>query len=272
MVADIDSFSPSSRKPREVVDSWLSLGIPLHIIEPVPVTTAQFCLAHDKDYVAGVLACRIENGFGNKSQAVADSLPWTSGAMLSAARKAIENGQVAVAPVSGFHHACYSAGGAYCSLNGLMVCAAVMLNEGRVARVGILDLDQHFADGTESILTELRLKDVVLHFTAGRNWYKSSQAKIFLEMLPDMVQAFEGCDVLLYLAGADVHVSDPLGGWMNTAQIFERDKIVFETARRIGLPTCFNLGGGYQSPLRKVLDLHDNTLRACANSYVTKET
>lgn len=267
MVADIASFSPSASKPIHVVESWLRLGIPLHIMEPQPITKAQFYLAHDKGYVDGVLGCRIENGFGSISESVAGSLPWTSGAMLSAAREAIDNGYVAVAPVSGFHHACYDTGGAFCTFNGLMVATAVLLNEGIVKRVAILDLDQHFGDGTEDIIEVLRLQDVVLHFSAGRNWHHRRQAKTFLAMLPDMVEAFGGCDVLLFNAGVDSHVADPLGGWMTTAQLFERDSIVFETARRLCLPVVFALAGGYQSPLRRVLDLHDHTLQACAGTF-----
>ena len=48
----------------------------------------------------------------------------------------------------------------------------------------------------------------------------------------------------------------------------ERDRIVFETAHRIGLPVAWNLAGGYQTPLRRVLDIHDNTLRACARVFM----
>lgn len=268
MVVDVASFSPSAGKPREVMSSWRELGIPMAVRVPVPVTVDQFCLAHDRAYVEGVLACRINNGFGNKSRAVADSLPWTSGVMLSAAREAIENGLVAVAPVSGFHHAGYSAGGDYCSLNGNLVTAAVLLDEGIVKRVGILDLDTHWGNGSDDIIRKLRLESRVLHYSAGAKWYKPSQAEIFLRILPSIVESFAECDVLLYQAGADPHIDDPLGGWMSTAQLAERDQIVFETARRISLPIAWCLAGGYQTPLRRVLDVHDNTMRACAKAFM----
>lgn len=272
MTVTVDSFSPSAGKPREVVDSWLKLGIPLNIIEPVPVSVEQLYLAHDKDYVDSILSCRIENGFGNRSKEVAVTLPWTNGAMLCAAREAIENGAVAVAPCSGYHHACYNHGEAYCTFNGLMIAAAVLLHEGRVARVGILDLDMHYGNGTDDIRQHLKLTAQVPHFSAGRNWYQPKQAKIFLKMLPELVEAFSSCNLLLYNAGVDSHLNDPLGGWLSTEELYERDRIVFEVAHRIKLPVAFALAGGYQEPLRLVLDLHDNTLRACANSYVTKET
>ena len=30
----------------------------------------------------------------------------------------------------------------------------------------------------------------------------------------------------------------------------------------MGVPVAWNLAGGYQAPIRKVLDIHDNTARA----------
>ena len=55
---------------------------------------------------------------------------------------------------------------------------------------------------------------------------------------------------------------------MTTQQLMQRDSIVFETARQIGLPVAWCLGGGYQVPLRKVLAIHDNTLKACASAFL----
>jgi acetoin utilization deacetylase AcuC-like enzyme len=269
MVADIESFSPSAGKPRNVVLSWQALGVSLRIISPQAVSVDQFCLAHDRDYVEGILACHTSNGFSNKSLAVADALPWTSGAMLSAAREAMVNGRVAVAPCSGFHHASHDRCHGFCTFNGLMVTAAALLHEGHVARVGILDCDTHYGDGTEDIRRTLHLEAHVPHYTIGATWHRPDQAQQFLRTLPSIVESFSGCDVLLYQAGADPHVDDPLGGWLTTAQLAERDRIVFETAHRIRLPIAWNLAGGYQTPLRRVLDIHDNTLRACALVFVT---
>jgi acetoin utilization deacetylase AcuC-like enzyme len=89
MVADSGSFSPSAHKPREVVQSWQALGLPLEFVEPEGVTIDQLALAHDRSFVENVLSCQCNNGFGNRSLAVAASLPFTSGAMLAATRSAI---------------------------------------------------------------------------------------------------------------------------------------------------------------------------------------
>jgi len=139
MVADAASYSPSAAKPRAVLAAWEALGLPLTRIEPEPVSPAQLALAHDADYVARVLACQTENGFGNRLPAVARSLPYTSGAMLAAAQEALRNGRVAVAPCSGFHHAGYGFGGGFCTFNGLMVTAMSLLKDMQFDRIGILD-------------------------------------------------------------------------------------------------------------------------------------
>jgi len=81
------------------------------------------------------------------------------------------------------------------------------------------------------------------------------------------MRRFAGCDLLLYQAGADPHVNDPLGGWLTTEQLRERDRRVFTTCRDMRLPIAWNLAGGYQTNLRKVLDIHDNTMLECLGAY-----
>lgn len=266
MLADADSFSPSASKPADVLESWHALGVPMEVRESAAVSDAELCLAHDPGYVHDVLMGVEENGFGTRDLAVARSLPYTSGVMLAAAREAISNGKVAVAPCSGFHHAGYDSARGFCTFNGLIVTAQVLKDAGEAKRVGILDFDQHEGDGTDSIIEHLDLRHVE-HYTAGRRFYKSVQAAEFLALIPSVVDAMADCDVILYQAGADPHVDDPLGGWLTTAQLAERDRTVFLAAQAVGVPVAWNLAGGYQSPLRRVLDIHDNTMLACWQVY-----
>ena len=273
MVADSGSFSPSASKPEWVVQAWLALDLPLEIVEPDPATREQFALAHDRAFVDGVLDGRIANGFGNRSPAVAASLPYTSGAMLSAARAAIDGARcaapfagVAAAPCSGFHHAGYGHAAGFCTFNGLMVAACVVKQEGRAERVGILDFDEHYGDGTDDIVERLGAEWVV-HYTAGRHWRSPAQAERFLAQIPAIVETMADCDVVLYQAGADPHVDDPLGGWLTTDQLRRRDRAVFEACRRLGLPVAWNLAGGYQEDRRRIVEIHVNTMRECAEVY-----
>lgn len=263
LVADAKSFSPSPHKPALAVASWRALDIPIRIIEPTAATIVELSLAHDPLYVRGVLSCEIANGFGNKLPAVAVSLPFTTGAFVEAAREAVSNGKVAVAPVSGFHHACYGHGGGFCTFNGLVVAAQVLKKEGLVKKVGILDFDQHYGNGTVDIIDKLNLQEWLLHYTAASEYSRPSQAEAFLKRIPELVSRFADCDVILYQAGADPHIDDPLGGWLTAEQLAERDYLVFKNAKLLGIPIAWNLAGGYQNDLRAVLDIHDNTLRAC---------
>ncbi len=269
MVAETDSFSPSAAKPRAAVDSWLKLEIPLDIHAPMPASVEDIARAHFPAYVDAVLSCRSENGFGNCSEEVAKSLPYTSGAMLAAARESLRNGRVAVAPCSGFHHAGYAHGAGFCTFNGLMITAMALHASGEAKRVGILDFDQHYGDGTDHIIDRLKIS-WIKHYSAGRHYHFPVEAKRFLSSIPGLVVRMKDCDVILFQAGADPHIDDPLGGWLATDQLYERDLLVFEAAAEMGIPVAWNLAGGYQTPLRKVLKIHDNTIRACTSVHLNR--
>lgn len=271
MVADANSYSPSAGKPAQVMDSWADLGMPLDIVAPTPVSVDQLSLAHDRAFVEGVLSGNIKNGFGNTLPSVSASLPYTSGVMLSATRAALANQWGAIAPCSGFHHAGYDHAGGYCTFNGLMVTAAVLLAEGKAHKIGILDCDQHWGDGTQDIIDRQHLADRVVHYTPCRSFGRPQRAEAFLAMLPQLLMAFADCDLVLYQAGADPHIDDPLGGWLTTAQLYRRDARVFEGLRQMCVPVAWNLAGGYQrdeaGTIRPVLTIHDNTLRAFAETW-----
>ena len=260
-----ESTSPSPRKPALVVADWIEQGLPIRIVEPLPASREQIALAHAPAYVDGILNCELMNGFRGRQKEVADSLPWTCGSLLSAARGALGNGLVACSPSSGFHHAGYESGYGYCTFNGLMVAALALKAEGKVQRVGILDCDQHYGDGTAEIMATLNI-DWIQH--VSQEHWNPDEAGPFMAGLPEVVRSFAGCDLLIYQAGADPHINDPLGGFLSTKELVERDRIVFSLAKTIGVPVVWNLAGGYQEPLSRVLDIHRNTLFACAAEYV----
>lgn len=267
MVARTESFSPSAAKPEATVASWQRGGLSIRILSPEPVTVAQYSLAHSPRHVAAILAGKADNGFNNRSPEVAAALPYTTGALLSAARHVLVHGGFAAAPCSGMHHARYSSVGGYCTFNGLMVTACVLRAEGLVSRVGILDFDMHYGDGTDEIITRLKARDWVRHFTAGRYYDDEEQAQEFLARIPEIARSMRDCDVVLYQAGADPHVDDPLGGWLTTEQLRLRDAAVFAAFHELGVPVVWNLAGGYQverdGSIPKLLEIHDNTAVEC---------
>ena len=262
-VPENDSYSPSSGKPEKVVAQWMQRWPDrLELTEPVPATPEQLCLAHDPTYVEEVLQCRRHNGFGNLSRRVAESLPWTTGSMISAVEWALSHGEAACSPTSGFHHARYQRCGGFCTFNGLMVAAQVV--RPRLERLGILDCDYHYGNGTDDIIAHLGL-DFVEHYTTGRIG-GPKEPEIFLDELPQLLQQMKA-DLLIYQAGADAHHDDPLGGWMSSQQMRRRDRIVFQFCKQQGVPVVWNLAGGYQEDFQRVLDLHHATMEECLEAF-----
>ena len=263
-------YSPSAGKPALAVQDWLDHGKikPDDILTFEPVNEETLWLAHDSKYISGVLDCTIANGFGNKSEAVAASLPYTVGSMLSAAEYAIEHQMHTCSPTSGFHHASYDHGGGYCTFNGLMVTAESLKASGHAKNIGILDLDMHWADGTQNIIQKLKA-DHVVHRSAGQEFHSvidtGKYASSYFDWLEKACRAMGGCDVVLYQAGADCHIHDPLGGYLTTKQMRIRDSMVFEYFK--GRPLAWNLAGGYQTneagAIKPVLNLHRLTVTCC---------
>lgn len=289
MVAHQRSMSPSSFKPKLVVEDWLKTrGDDIKIVSPIPAVPAELTLAHSHAYVGSILSLREDNGFGERSQEVADSLLWTVGAMLDATQYALETGANTCAPVSGFHHAGYDFAGGFCTFNGLMVAARRPSKRFRVdTRVGILDCDMHYGDGTDDIIGEIfgpacvknyevdakgfihaSASDApIRHYSLGRHYKNKRDAKRFLERLPSVVQAMHDCSVVLYQAGADPHVDDPLGGMLTSEDLRLRDRIVFRELRKLRVPVVWNLAGGYrkdaQGGITPVIETHRATLEEC---------
>lgn len=280
MVAESGCFSPSAKKPMQIIDDWISQGFEFEIIEQAPAMTEELALAHDRGFVDGILSCKIKNGFGNTSADVARSLPYTTGAMLSAARYVLKNGGIACAPCSGFHHAGIKTAEGYCTFNGLMVTALAIRKENVNIKVGILDCDQHYGNGTDEIIGSIKgINDWLVHHTVGATRKSSNDADRWLtKTLPIVLTTMfskENVDIILYQAGADPHVNDPYGGWLTTEQLIRRDEIVFKHARNNGICLVWNLAGGYQydasGGISPVLEIHRNTAKMWMNEETNEK-
>jgi acetoin utilization deacetylase AcuC-like enzyme len=277
------SDSPSSGKPALLVKYWQEQGFPIEVVSDFePATREQLYRCHAKDYVDAVLECRANNGFSNKVPEVAATLPWTTGSFVAAAVHAFESGDVTMSPTSGFHHASQATPLGFCTFNGLMVAALELLNQG-AKRIGILDLDHHYGNGTDEIIKWLGSDPAISarlgwdvgpekfhHYTFGADfsnyhWKGGDQAEAWLNnLLPWVLDSYAiaGCDIVLYQAGADPHVDDPHGGSLTSEQMARRDMIVFTELKKLEIPVAWNLAGGYQIPIQKVLDIHTETLKA----------
>jgi len=261
------SFSPSAGKPAQALVSWLDkFGDKIEVTNCEKLTIMDLSLAHEKVYVEDVLSRKTPNGFSNTSKEIAESLPWNNGSFYSGAKYVAQNGGFAVSPTSGFHHACWNHGGGFCTFNGLAVSAIKLHAEGLANRIGILDCDQHYGNGTDNIINKLEI-DYIEHWSYGYGDLGHNAVK-FIEELPKILEKqYKNVDVLFYQAGADAHIDDPLGGVLNSEQMRQRDHIVFKFCKENNIPCVWNLAGGYQKAedgsIRAVLDIHDATIEEC---------
>lgn len=265
------SVSPSASKPAKVAEALRQRDFPVDFFPPDSASREDFLRVHDPQFVNGVFDGRVDNGFGNRSMEIARSLPYTSGSMITAAKLVLSKRKsrpVVAALCSGFHHATWNEAEGFCTFNGLMVAAAHLLHHGDVTRIAIIDADYHYGNGTDDILDRTGLRANVFHFSFGKEFKRPDQAADYLNRMrglePELAR-FEP-QVILYQAGADPHIEDPLGGCLTTEQMANRDELMFGMAVRNQWPIVFNLAGGYQKDadggISQVVQLHLNTFSA----------
>ena len=284
--AENDSFSPSAGKPAMVVEAIRRKPRVTTVSDWRPLTVDEISLAHDRGHVEAILRCEKDNGFSNRLQAVADTLPWTNGSFYHAAVDAVQRRTATFSPSSGFHHAEWDSAMGFCTFNGLMITALLLRREGLADRIGIVDLDVHYGNGTDDIarrvgasfVTHLSFGDVrptpaapAAFGTGDRSSGDTGEDPWVAGLEQVLEKRFTNQDVLLYQAGADPHVDDPLGGALTSDQLRLRDRAVFTFARRHGIPVVWNLAGGYQTPVDKVIDIHLVTVEECLAAWFTPE-
>jgi acetoin utilization deacetylase AcuC-like enzyme len=111
-------------------------------------------------------------------------------------------------------------------------------------RVAIVGCDANYGNGIDDILRYLpRLEDRILHQSMGRFGKRGDDYLAKLEEVLREVRLFAP-NVIIFQAGADPHVDDPLGGDLTTEQMIQRDRIVLKFAKMSRIPLAWNLAGG----------------------------
>jgi acetoin utilization deacetylase AcuC-like enzyme len=257
---------------------------PPTMIVPAPVTDAQLTWAHSADYLH-----RVQHGLLTESEIRQIGLPWSPqlitrarysvGATIAACRSALQDG-ISASLGGGTHHACYSQGQGFCLFNDVAVAARTMQAEGRVQRVAIVDCDVHQGNGTAEIT---RGDDSIFAFSihgeknfpfrkipgdldiglpdgTGDEAYLAA-LKHSLDITLDRARA----DLVIYLAGADVHEHDRLGRLSLTRPgIATRDRLVLQECQRLGLPVALTMAGGYGRDIHETVAIQLETIRIAA--------
>jgi acetoin utilization deacetylase AcuC-like enzyme len=202
------------------------------------------------------------------------------GGTLECARAALED-RVAANLSGGTHHAFPDRGEGYCVFNDVAVAARVLMAEGRIERVAILDTDVHQGNGTAFIFRDSPEVFTLSIHGANNYPFRKEPGDLDLE-LPDgasdeefLSVVKEGVaralgpaipDLAFFLSGADPFEGDRLGRLaVSKEALEERDRLVLETCRDVGIPTAVVMGGGYAEDIQDTVDIHFNTIRAAGS-------
>jgi len=231
-------------------------------VEPEPFEPSDYLLAHDDDYVRGILTLRTLNGFGTRSESINRALSYSNASMWAATEHVLKHGGLACSASQGFHHASYASNFGYCTFNGLVIAARKAIAHG-VERVLIIDGDAHFGDGTESCLMVLRLGSQVINVTRDQG-IGSDQANLdvsgWYRYTRELIKRHRP-GVVLYQAGADAWIGDPYGsGYLTFEALGDRDAGIFGACLDQKTPVAWNLAGGYSEPMDMTVAIHLQTL------------
>jgi acetoin utilization deacetylase AcuC-like enzyme len=256
---------------------------PGDVCEPHAATDRELGHAHDLDYIERVTQGRLTEpelrriGFP-WSDAMVQRSRRSTGATLDAARTALTEG-VSANLAGGTHHACRDHGEGYCVFNDAAVTARVLLQERRVRRVAVVDLDVHQGNGTADICGQdsdvltvslhgernFPFRKVPSHFDVGLPDGTTDAA--YLEALDEaLARVWDFApDLIVYLAGADPHEDDALGRLKLTqAGLLDRDRRVLQGARKRGVTVAVAMAGGYGRDVATTVALHLQTVTLAA--------
>jgi acetoin utilization deacetylase AcuC-like enzyme len=251
------------------------------LLEPEAATLDDVLRVHTPEYVHAFV-----NGTLERKAMLRIGLPWSPelvrrafaviGGTIGAAHLALVEG-IAANLAGGTHHAFADHGEGYCIFNDMVVTMRRLRAEGKARRFLVVDLDVHQGNGTAALCqTDSEVFTFSMH---GENNYPARKEQSSWDIaLPNGMTDEQYLDILsvalpqilervrpalmFYQAGVDVLAGDRFGKLALTMNgVGERDRIVYEFARRAGLRLVITLGGGYARDMRRIVEAHCQTVR-----------
>jgi histone deacetylase 11 len=185
---------------------------------------------------------------------------WASGGTVLACRLALERG-LAINLGGGYHHAGPERGGGFCAYADVPLALLALKEQGRLASALVVDTDAHQGNGTADAIRSWPWAHLLDVFEDDLfPWPKAEEempvplptrinGAEYLDALRDHLPAaldrFRP-DLVVYNAGSDVLLSDPLSGLILTPEeMAERDLYVVTEVREPRVPMAMVLSGGY---------------------------
>lgn len=273
-----------SKKFTLIHDALLAEGIadPADFLQPEPAPDEDVLRVHTPAYVQKLQSDSLTLSERMKleiplSEATRAGFWLAAGGSTLAGRRALQDGFAANLS-GGFHHAYPGHGEGFCMLHDVAIAIRSLQAAGKIRTAMTVDTDVHHGNGTAAIFgdddTVFTLsihqennypmpkppsdEDLGLDDGTRDNEYLEALEKGLLRALQKMTP-----DIIFYVGGADPFREDQLGGLALTVEgLQRRDRLVFEHARRKGIPVASTLAGGYARRVADTVRIHVNTILA----------
>ncbi|MGD0404431.1 MAG: histone deacetylase [Candidatus Acidiferrales bacterium] len=282
-----------SQKYRLVHDKLITDGVAMadDFLAPEPASDADILRVHSQDYVY-----KLKNGSLSAAEILRMEIPYSkelveacwlaAGGSILAGQRALADGWSASIG-GGFHHAYADHGEGFCVIHDVAVAIRRLQFDRAIETAMVVDTDVHQGNGTASIFGGDG--DVFTLSIHQENNYPYPKPPSTVDIdLPDgigdedylailekhLLAAFHDFkpQILFYVAGADPYREDQLGGLALTMEgLARRDALVFDYARRNGVPVAITLAGGYARNVGDTVKIHANTILA-ARSAATRDS
>jgi acetoin utilization deacetylase AcuC-like enzyme len=281
---DLGTHVFPSQKFRLIHEGLLAEGIAeaADFLKPEPAPNEDILRVHTQAYVNKLLADSLTLSERMKLEIPLTELTrngfWlAAGGSTLAGHKALEDGFAANLS-GGFHHAYPGHGEGFCMIHDVAVAIRSLQAAGKIRTAMTVDTDVHHGNGTAAIFMEdSTVFTLSIH---QQNNYPEPKPPSdedigladgtrdheYLDALEEgLLHSFRKMtpDLIFYVGGADPYREDQLGGLALTLEgLQQRDKLVFEYARRRGIPVASTLAGGYARRVADTVRIHVNTIIA----------
>lgn len=219
------------------------------------------------------------------SPELAEAVWLAAGGTILAGQRALQDG-FGCNLTGGFHHAFPDHGEGFCAIHDVAVAIRRMQADRQIEKAMVIDTDVHHGNGTAYIFRgDPTVFTLSIHQENNYPAHKppsnvdlnmpdrADDQEYLAALLPAVERSLNDFrpDMVFYVGGADPYCEDQLGGLDLTKKgLRQRDKRVFEEARKRALPVVTTLAGGYARNVEDTVRIHVNTILA-AKEVAEKE-
>jgi len=181
----------------------------------------------------------------------------------------------------GLHHAMTFGGRGFCLVNDIVIGIRSLQKNKKIKTAWVIDVDAHKGCGTAEITqADDSIKTLSIHMGSGwplegpKNnqngdlypWFipsdldipiEEGEESLYLTKLKEGLLKLEGPpDLAVIVCGSDPFEKDELASTaklkLNLSQLLERDLLIYKFFKKLGVPQCYLMSGGYGSESHKV--------------------